>query len=734
MPRSETSLAEGVLLAERDRLAVGLDLAHVLAAREPRRVRGPSPRAPRASVSRPAARQVADRAEARRARAAPPSPGPTPQSRPTGSGSRNARTSPASTSSRPSGLARSLAIFATIFTGAMPDRDREAGLGAHLAPQPLAHFARRPEQPLAPGEVEEGLVEREAFHGRREALEDREDALRLARVLRHVAGHEDAVRAEPARLARSASPSGRRRRARLVARRRDDAAVRRCRRRSRVARAAQGDRAARSTRRTRPCRRAGSRAARGCRLSFAPHEQPPPRDPAGRRALGSLRPLRRAGRRAIEADLDAAEAAATRFAERHRGRVATLDAAALAAALDELEALQEPPARAGAYAGLLFAADTAASAPRRAAPARAGARQRRSATSSSSSSSSGWRSTTTARRAPARRPGARAPPPPARSRCAATGRTCCSEPEEQLLEETREHRERACGRLFDEILADGALPRRASRPASARCSRGGGARAPLRRDRERRRAARPRSPRACASTRGSSPSSSTRWSRTRRARTGCAPIRTRWPRAISRTRSTSTSVDALLAACERALPARAALLPAEARGCSGSTSSSTTTATRRSEMRAARVASATRAASCSTPTATSRPSWRRSPGASSSGAGSTPSSGPASAAAPSPHRPCRASTPTCCSTTPGRLRDVMTLAHELGHGVHQWLAREQGLFEQDTPLTTAETASVFGEMLVFRRLLREESRPEGAARARCAGRSRTPSRRCSARW
>jgi oligoendopeptidase F len=59
----------------------------------------------------------------------------------------------------------------------------------------------------------------------------------------------------------------------------------------------------------------------------------------------------------------------------------------------------------------------------------------------------------------------------------------------------------------------------------------------------------------------------------------------------------------------------------------------------------------------------------------------------------------------------GNLRDVMTLAHELGHGVHQWLARGQGLFEQDTPLTMAETASVFGEMLVFRGLMREERDP-----------------------
>lgn len=53
----------------------------------------------------------------------------------------------------------------------------------------------------------------------------------------------------------------------------------------------------------------------------------------------------------------------------------------------------------------------------------------------------------------------------------------------------------------------------------------------------------------------------------------------------------------------------------------------------------------------------------------------------------------------------GKVRDVQTLAHELGHGVHQYLSRQQGVFHADTPLTTAETASVFGEMLVFQRLL-----------------------------
>jgi oligoendopeptidase F len=53
----------------------------------------------------------------------------------------------------------------------------------------------------------------------------------------------------------------------------------------------------------------------------------------------------------------------------------------------------------------------------------------------------------------------------------------------------------------------------------------------------------------------------------------------------------------------------------------------------------------------------------------------------------------------------GRRRDVLTLAHELGHGLHAYLARGQGIFHQSTPLTLAETASVFGETVTFGRLL-----------------------------
>jgi oligoendopeptidase F len=59
----------------------------------------------------------------------------------------------------------------------------------------------------------------------------------------------------------------------------------------------------------------------------------------------------------------------------------------------------------------------------------------------------------------------------------------------------------------------------------------------------------------------------------------------------------------------------------------------------------------------------------------------------------------------------GRTRDVMTLAHELGHGVHQVLAGPQGQLLADTPLTLAETASVFGEMLTFQALLKRETDP-----------------------
>ncbi len=59
----------------------------------------------------------------------------------------------------------------------------------------------------------------------------------------------------------------------------------------------------------------------------------------------------------------------------------------------------------------------------------------------------------------------------------------------------------------------------------------------------------------------------------------------------------------------------------------------------------------------------------------------------------------------------GKVRDIMTLAHELGHGVHQVLAAKQGGLMADTPLTLAETASVFGEMLTFQAMLKAQTDP-----------------------
>src|SRR6478672_11957260 len=88
-----------------------------------------------------------------------------------------------------------------------------------------------------------------------------------------------------------------------------------------------------------------------------------------------------------------------------------------------------------------------------------------------------------------------------------------------------------------------------------------------------------------------------------------------------------------------------------------------------------------------------------------------------------PVRPNKRGGAFCAYTTPSvhpfvmlnytsRRRDVLVLAHELGHGLHAALAIPRGPLEQHTPLTLAETASVFGETLVFRRLLDETTEPE----------------------
>ncbi len=63
----------------------------------------------------------------------------------------------------------------------------------------------------------------------------------------------------------------------------------------------------------------------------------------------------------------------------------------------------------------------------------------------------------------------------------------------------------------------------------------------------------------------------------------------------------------------------------------------------------------------------------------------------------------------------GSPRDVMTLAHELGHGIHQFLSRKNGYFQSDAPITTSETASVFSEMLVFQEIKNRSGRKDRLA-------------------
>ena len=114
---------------------------------------------------------------------------------------------------------------------------------------------------------------------------------------------------------------------------------------------------------------------------------------------------------------------------------------------------------------------------------------------------------------------------------------------------------------------------------------------------------------------------------------------------------------------------------------------------------------------CSTRSRASRPRWPRAPAAFFD-----------EQRIDAPVRPGKRGGAFCSYTVPSaapyvmlnytaRRRDVLTLAHELGHGVHASLARHQGVFHFATPLTLAETASVFGETLVFGRLLEESPTP-----------------------
>jgi oligoendopeptidase F len=411
---------------------------------------------------------------------------------------------------------------------------------------------------------------------------------------------------------------------------------------------------------------------------------------------------------AIERDLDAAEAAATRFAERYRGRVASLEAKELAAAVDELEALLEPPGRAGAYASLRFAADTAA-------PANGALLQRVQERGSAVQNAVVFFQLEWVGLDEARAAALLAEPALAKRRhlLASMRRYrphVLSEPEERILEELANTGERAWSRLFDEILA-AARFRVTTDGETKELSEEETLTLLYDAEREHRRAA------AAGLTEGLRQHSRILafvFNTLVQSKATEDRIRA-YPNPLAARHLANeidaASVEALLGACERAFPLvqryyrlKARLLGldtlldydryapiGEARDRIDFAGAQRIVLDAYRDFAPELAGLAGRFFERRWIDAELRPGKR-------GGAFSA-------STVPSVH-------PYVFLNYTGTLRDVMTVAHELGHGVHQSLAREQGLFEQDTPLTLAETASVFGEMLVFRRLLKEESDPK----------------------
>ncbi|HVH17103.1 MAG TPA: M3 family oligoendopeptidase [Myxococcota bacterium] len=411
----------------------------------------------------------------------------------------------------------------------------------------------------------------------------------------------------------------------------------------------------------------------------------------------------------IDADLDRALAAAREFAARHRGKLATLDARALAGAVDALETLQEPVARVGAYASLLFAADTAT--PRHGALLQHVQERGTAIHNELLFFELEWVAVD-----PSRADSLLADPALAHRRhyLSAARRYrphVLSEPEEKLLAETANTGRNAFSRLFDELLAAMTFRVRDEEGNEESLSEEEVLARLYEPRRERRRAA------AQALSEGLRANSRVLAfifntlvqdkSVQDRLRSYPSPMASRH----LANEIEAASVASLLSACvsRYGLVARYYRLKAKLLGLPrlsdfdryaplGDGDGLCSFAEARRIVQDAYGDFSPRLAEIAAQFFDRR--WidaelRQGKRGGAFCASTVPSLHPY----------------VLCNYT-GNQRDVMTVAHELGHGVHQYLARERGLFEQDTPLTTAETASVFGEMLVFRRLLREQSDPK----------------------
>jgi oligoendopeptidase F len=409
----------------------------------------------------------------------------------------------------------------------------------------------------------------------------------------------------------------------------------------------------------------------------------------------------------IDADLDDALAGAKDFERRFRGQLASLTAEELRRAVDELEALNEPVARARVYAGLLFAGDTAA-------PRYGALLQHVQERSSEIKNALIFFELEWVALDPPAADALLAHPALARRRHLLEAMRryrahVLSEPEERILEETANTGRRAFGRLFDEVL--GAMRFRVESDGEEQEFGEEEVLALLYdSDRDRRRAA------ARSLTRGLR----------QNARLLAFIFNTlvqdkavddrlrRYPRPIDARNLANeiegASVESLLSACVARYPLVARYYRLKAR-----------------LLRLDRLEDYDRYAPVSSEGGRHSFASARQIVLDAYGEFAPPMADIArrffdERRIDAELRPGKRGGAFCASTLPslhpyvllnytGNLRDVMTVAHELGHGIHQSLAAEQGLFEQDAPLTTAETASVFGEMLVFRRLSKEESDP-----------------------
>jgi oligoendopeptidase F len=420
-------------------------------------------------------------------------------------------------------------------------------------------------------------------------------------------------------------------------------------------------------------------------------------------------------REGIDRDLAASLAAASAFSERYRGRVAQLSPAELAAAVDAYEAALEPAARAGAFASLQFAADTQ--------------------TASHGALVAHVQEQGTAVRGAlrffelewiavddARAERLLADPALARRRhyLAAARRYrphVLSEGEERVLDETANHGERAWARLFDETVASLRF-----RPRLGEVAQDLGLEETLALlydgDRTRRAAG------AAALSEGLRGSARLLgFTLNTLAASKATEDRLRKYAGLMDERHLANEIDAasvaaLLGACERAFPLvqRYYRLKARLLGVpqladydryaplAGSKRQHGWSEARELVLRAYRAFSPELANIASRFFAGDWIDAELRPG----------KQGGAFCAAtlPSVH-------PYVLMSYTGEPRDVMTLAHELGHGVHDVLAKDCGLLEQQAPLTAAETASVFGEMLVFRALMREETDPRARLALLC---------------